>query len=148
MSKLQFFELRASEISNLYASDFTKKEAQRTGVKLVTDLLDSGEVDKMQFIANLARLSEVLSSAMTEARKHIDTEKQTVMGVEFTPVNGGETVNYKDDEIWLELQSQMKHRESLLKVALNSDMDFYDENGVKVPKVSTSPRASSITIKF
>jgi len=39
-------------------------------------------------------------------------------------------------------------RESLLKVALTSNIEFYDELGVLVPKVSTTPRASSITIKF
>lgn len=144
----RFLELRAEEFPTLYDASFTKKEAQKQGVKLVVDVMEAGDINKMPFIANLARLNEVISCAMAEARKYIDEEKQTVMGVEFTPVNGGNTINYKDDEIWLELQGQMKHRESLLKVALNSDIEFYDEKGVLVPKVSTSPRASSFTIKF
>lgn len=149
MSKDQFFLMRAEEMASLYAADFTKKEAISTGKKMMDNVLESGNVNIMEFGANLARLNEVIGSAMAEFRKHIiDAEKQSVLGVEFTPVNGGNTVNYKDDEVWMELQSQMKHRESLLKVALTSNIEFYDELGVLVPKVSTTPRASSITIKF
>ncbi len=43
--------------------------------------INNGNVDKMEFIANLARLNEVISTAMTEARKHIAEEKQTVLVV-------------------------------------------------------------------
>lgn len=148
MSKLQFFEMRATEMASMYDATFTKKEAQKVGVKLVTDLLESGEVDKMQFTANLARLNEVVSTAMAEIRKHIPEEKQTVLGVEFAPVNGGSTLNYMEDEIYAELKNNLLHRESLLKVASKSDIEIYDENGILVPKVSSKPRSSSITIKF
>jgi hypothetical protein len=54
-------------------------------------------------------------------------------------VQGGNTTNYSDDEVWQDLKSQLSHRESLLKVALNSKI-LYDEQGFKCLKVSTTPR--------
>jgi len=148
MSKNQFMELRAEQMASLYDSTFTKKEAQKTGVKMVTDLLESGEVDKMQFTANLARLNEVISSAMSEVRKHIPEEKQSVLGVEFTPVNGGSILNYEEDEVYKELKFKLKDREEFLKMASKTDSEFYDSDGFLVPKVGSTPRKSSITIKF
>jgi hypothetical protein len=141
-----FLELRAQDFVTMYDASFTKKEAQKVGLKLVTDLLDNGNVDKMEFIANLARLSEVVGTAMTEARKHITEEKQTVMGVEFTPVNGGNTLNYSDDPIYQQLKADLDARAELLKLAQKQNViDLY---GNDVPLVSTTPRKSSITIKF
>ena len=141
-----FLELRAQDFVTMYDSSFTKKEAQKVGVKLVTDLLENGNVDKMEFIANLARLNEVITTAMTEARKHIPEEKQTVMGVEFTPVNGGSTVNYLEDPIYQQLKADLDARAELLILAQKqSVIDMY---GNDVPLVSTTPRKSSITIKF
>jgi hypothetical protein len=141
-----FLELRAQDFVTMYDASFTKKEAQKVGLKLVTDLLDNGNVDKMEFIANLARLSEVVGTAMTEARKHITEEKQTVMGVEFTPVNGGNTLNYSDDPIYQQLKADLDARAELLKLAQKQDL--IDAYGNDVPRVSTTPRKSSITIKF
>ena len=141
-----FLELRAQDFVTMYDASFTKKEAQKVGLKLVTDLLENGNVDKMEFIANLARLSEVVGTAMTEARKHINEEKQTVMGVEFTPVNGGNTINYSEDAIYQQLKADLDARAELLKLAQKqSVIDMY---GNDVPLVSTTPRKSSITIKF
>ena len=141
-----FLELRAQDFVTMYDSSFTKKEAQKVGLKLVTDLLENGNVDKMEFIANLARLSEVVGTAMIEARKHITEEKQTVMGVEFTPVNGGNTINYSEDPIYQQLKNDLDSRAELLKLAQKqSVIDLY---GNDVPVVSTTPRKSSITIKF
>ena len=141
-----FLELRAQDFVTMYDASFTKKEAQNVGFKLVTDLLDNGNVDKMEFIANLARLNEVISTAMIEARKHITEEKQTVMGVEFTPVNGGNTINYSEDPIYQQLKNDLDARAELLKLAQKQNViDLY---GNDVPLVSTTPRKSSITIKF
>ena len=141
-----FLELRAQDFVTMYDASFTKKEAQKVGIKLVTDLLDNGNVDKMEFIANLARLNEVISTAMTEARKHIAEEKQTVLGIEFTPVNGGNTLNYSDDPIYQKLKADLDARAELLKLAQKQNViDMY---GNDVPVVSTTPRKSSITLRF
>jgi len=149
MSKNLFEVMRAEEMATLYDSTFTKKEATATGINLVKSVLESGEVDKMHFGANLARLNEVISSALSTFRESIiDTEKVSVLGVEFNPVNGGETLNYKEDEVYLTLFNDLKEREELLKLAYKSKDSFFDAYGNTIPKVSSTPRKSSITIKF
>ena len=149
MSKQLFEMMRLQEVSSLYPTDFTKKEAQQTGKDLVNQVLELGNVSTLDFGANLVRLSEVIGSAMSEFRSKIkDIEKQTVQGVEFNPLQGGETLNFKDDEIWSDIKRELSEREELLKVAYKSKGEIYDEGGVLVPKVSSTQRASSITIKF
>lgn len=147
MSKLQFFEMRAEQMTALYDSTFTKKDAIKTGEALIDNVLESGEVDIMQVGANLARLKQVIDTAVDKFRNHIiDTEKVTVLGVEFSPVNGGNTINYADDEIWTELKRCLDERTEQLKMA--QKQPTFDAYGNEVPKVSTTPRKSSITIKF
>lgn len=147
MSKLQFFELRAQEMCTLYDSTFTKKDAIKTGENLIDSILESGDIDKMELGANLVRLQQVISSAVDKFRSHIiDTEKVTVLGVEFTPTNGGNTINYSDDEIWQTLKKDLDDRTELLKLA--QKQPAFDAYGNEVLKVSTTPRKSSITIKF
>jgi len=147
MSKLQFFEMRAEQMTALYDSTFTKKDAIKTGEALIENVLESGEVDIMQLGANLVRLQQVISSAVDKFRNHIiDTEKVTVLGVEFNPTNGGNTINYSDDEIWQALKKDLDDRTELLKLA--QKQPAFDAYGNEVLKVSTTPRKSSITIKF
>ena len=147
MSKKMFEMMRAEEMATLYDSTFTKKEATATGKNLVKSLLDSGDIDKMELAANLARLNEVVSSAMNEVRDSIIyIEKTTCLGVEFNPVSGGNTINYSDDEIWNELKRCLDERTEQLKMA--QKQPTFDAYGNEVPKVSTTPRKSSITIRF
>ena len=147
MSKNMFEMMRAEEMATLYDSTFTKKEATATGKNLVKSLLDSGDIDKMELAANLARLNEVVSSAMNEVRDSIIyIEKTTCLGVEFNPVSGGNTINYSDDEIWTELKRCLDERTEQLKMA--QKQPTFDAYGNEVPKVSVTPRKSSITIKF
>jgi hypothetical protein len=145
-SKDMFIDMREAQISSLYDSTFTKKEAVMTGKRMVDNILENGNVDIMEFGANLVRLNEVVSSAVTEFRKHIHAEKQTVLGVEFNPVNGGNTINYEEDEIYCQLKADLNARIELLKLA--QKQSFIDAYGNEVPKVSTSPRKDSINIKF
>jgi len=147
MGKLQFFEMRANEMCALYDSTFTKKDAIKTGENLIDSVLESGEVNIMQLGANLIRLEQVVCSAVSKFRNHIiDEPKQTVLGVEFNPTNGGNTINYSDDEIWQTLKNDLDARQEQLKLA--QKQPTFDAYGNEVPKVSTTPRKSSITIKF
>jgi len=147
MSKQLFEIMRAEEMATLYDSTFTKKEATKTGETLVKDALENGTVDKMQLFANLSRLNEVISSAVNTCRSEIEVfEKTTVLGVEFSPVNGGNTVNYAEDEIYATLKRDLDARTEQLKMA--QKQPTFDAYGNEVSKVSTTPRKSSITIKF
>lgn len=147
MSKLQFFEMRAEEMVTLYDSTFTKKDAIATGENIINLALESGEVSIMELGTNLIRLKQVIDSAVESFRSHIiDEPKQKVLGIEFTPVNGGNTVNYADDPIYCELKKDLDNRTELLKLAQKQEV--LDTYGNEVPKVSTTPRKSSITVKF
>ena len=141
-----FLELRANEIIQMYDSTFTKKEAVQTGVQLAENVFDSGEVLPEEVMANLSRLKWVIDAAETTIRSKLEIyDKRTVLGLEFNYVNGGNTINYSDDEIYNNLKSDLDARTEQLKMA--QKQDTFDAYGNQVPKVSTTPRKSSITIK-
>ena len=147
-AKEMFLQLREQDIVTLYDATFTKKEAQQTGVNLAKQIVDGGEVSKHEALANLVRLNEVISNAITEIKESVSNEKVTVLGVEFTPVNGRTMYDFKEDEVWLYLNNKLKQREELLKTALKSDEIIFDSEGCEVPKVSVNYSKSSLTIKF
>jgi hypothetical protein len=129
-----------------YSSDFTKKQAQAAGVKLTKEVLEAGNIDKLEFAASLVRLSEVVSSAVTELRKHLPTEKTTFMGVTFTPTEGGYTLNYEEDEVYRSIKADLEHRKQLLNLAQKGFT--LDGGGNEVPVVGKTPRKASTTITF
>jgi len=141
-----FLELRANEIVQMYDSTFTKKEAVQTGVKLAENVFDSGEVSPAEVLANLSRLKWVVDAAETTMRSKLEIyDKQMILGLEFNYVNGGNTINYADDEIYSTIKADLDARTEQLKMA--QKQDTFDAYGNQVPKVSTTPRKSSITIK-
>jgi|694.fasta_scaffold25274_13 hypothetical protein len=148
-SKEMFLELRAEEFAVMYDHSFTKKDAVLTGKRMVDEILEAGEIEPLQIWANICRLKEVVNSADAEFRNRIELfDKTNIHGVEFSHVNGGDTLNYKDDPIYLDIFNELKEREELLKLAYKSKNEIYDSEGIEVAKVSSSPRKSSITIKF
>lgn len=141
-----FLELRANEIVQMYDSTFTKKEAIQTGVKLAENVFESGETSPEEVLANLSRLKWVIDSAETTMRSKIEIyDKRTVLGLEFSYVNGGNTINYADDEIYQTIKADLDARVEQLKLA--QKQPTFDAYGNQVPKVSVTPRKSSITIK-
>jgi hypothetical protein len=57
-------------------------------------------------------------------------------------------INYADDPIYAEMQSQLKEREELLKTVLKVENPVYDSEGIEIPKVSTTNRKSSLSITY
>jgi hypothetical protein len=83
--------------------------------------------------------------ARDEAEKY--TAKTFTFGnVEFTRKEGAKKLNYSEDLLYSNLQTQLKAREELLKVAQKSTI--YDDEGVEVPKVSISYNKDSLMVKF
>lgn len=141
-----FLELRANEIVQMYDSTFTKSEAIQTGKKLAENVFESGETSPEEVLANLSRLKWVIDSAETTMRSKIEIyDKRTVLGLEFSYVNGGNTINYADDEIYQTIKADLDARVEQLKLA--QKQPTFDAYGNQVPKVSVTPRKSSITIK-
>lgn len=145
-SSEMFLQMRANEIVQMYDSSFSKKEAIQTGIKLADTVFESGEVSPAEVLANLSRLKWVIDSAETTMRSKIEIyDKRTVLGLEFNYVSGGNTINYADDEIYSNIKADLDARTEQLKMA--QKQDTFDAYGNQVPKVSTTPRKSSITIK-
>jgi hypothetical protein len=147
MSKDLFMLMREQEVQT---SNFlpTKKEIQFSSKKFITEILEAGEVDKYELIAQAKRMGEALDIINAELLKVLPQENFEAFGLKGTFRNGGDTINYKECEIWSDIQKELKEREELLKVALKSQKEVYDEAGVLVPKVSTTPRKSSLSISF
>ena len=141
-----FLQMRADEIVTLYDSTFTKKEALKTGNNLALNVFESGDVSPIEVLANLSRLKWVVDSAVETMRDKIEIyDKQVALGLEFNYVNGGNTINYAEDEIYVELKRCLDSRTEQLKLA--QKQDTFDEYGNQVPRVSLTARKSSLTIK-
>lgn len=145
-SSEMFLQMRADEIVQMYDSTFTKKEAIKTGTDLALNVFENGEVSPAEVLANLSRLKWVIDAAETTMRSKLEIyDKQIILGLEFNYVNGGNTINYADDEVYSTIKADLDARTEQLKMA--QKQDTFDAYGNQVPKVSTTPRKSSITIK-
>lgn len=145
MSKDLFMLMREQEIQT---SNFlpNKKEIQFGAKKFITDLLDDGNVNKFELLAQAKRLQEALDVVNTELLKVIPQENFEEFGLKGTFRSGGDTINYAEDEIYCELKRCLDERTDLLKLAQKQEVaDLY---GNIVPKVSTTPRKSSLAISF
>jgi len=147
MSKDLFQLMREQEIQT---SNFlpNKKEIQFSAKNFITELLEAGETDKYELLAQAKRMSEALEVINAELLKVLPQENFEAFGLKGTFRSGGETINFKECEIWSDIEKELKEREELLKLALKSDKEIYDDAGVLVPKVSTTPRKSSLAIAF
>jgi hypothetical protein len=147
MSKDLFMLMREQEIQT---SNFlpNKKEIQFGAKKFITELLEEGNVNKFELLAQAKRLQEALDVVNTELLKVIPQENFEEFGLKGTFRDGGNTINFKECEIWSDITKELKEREELLKLALKSDKEIYDDAGVLVPKVSKTPRKSSLAISF
>jgi hypothetical protein len=147
MSKDLFQLMRQQEIDT---QNFlpNRLEIQLSSRNFIKDLLDAGETDKFELLAQAKRMGEALEVINAELLKVLPQENFEAFGLKGTFRSGGETINYKDCEVWNDINRELKEREELLKLALKSQNEIYDEAGVQVPKVSTTPRKSSLAISF
>lgn len=147
MSKDLFQLMRQQEIDT---QNFlpNKLEIQLSAKTFIKDVLDAGEIDKFELLAQAKRMGEALEVINAELLKVLPQENFEAFGLKGTFRSGGETINYKDCEVWNDINRELKEREELLKLALKSQNEIYDAAGVQVPKVSTTPRKSSLAISF
>jgi hypothetical protein len=144
MSK-QLFELMREQES--FPINFGKRDYISRGKEIVNSVIESGDIDKIEFWTKVAKIKETINAMDAQLRESITlSEKITLNGVEFNPTNGGHAINYDEDEVYRELKKDLKEREELLKIAQKSVI--FDAYGNEVPKVGTTPRKNSITIKF
>ena len=126
----------------------SKKEIQLSAKSFVSNLLDAGQTDKMELYAQAVRINEALQIVTDELKNSIPQENFEAFGIKGTYRSGGETLNYKEDLVYSELETKLKERAELIKVATKSKDTIYDSEGVEVTKVSSTPRKSSLAISF
>ena len=145
MSKDLFYLMRTQEVET---SNFvlTKKEVQLSAKNFITEILEAGETDKFELLAQAKRMGEALDVINAELMKVLPQENFEAYGLKGTFRSGGDTINYSDDAIYQQLKADLDARAELLKLALKQPvLDLY---GNDVPKVSTTPRKSSLAISF
>ena len=125
-----------------------KKEIQFSATTFITNLIDGGEVDKYELLAQAKRMQEALDVITAKILDVVPQENFEAFGLKGTFRNGGETINYKDDFKWSEIKEKLSEREMLLKVALKSNSSIYDDDGIEVTRVSTSPRKDTLAISW
>ena len=147
MSKDLFQMMREQEVQT---QNFlpNKREIQFSATKFITDVIDGGEVDKYELLAQAKRMQEALDVITAKILEVVPQENFEAFGLKGTFRNGGETINYKDDFKWSEIKEKLTEREMLLKVALKSNSSIYDDDGVEVTRVSTSPRKDTLAISW
>ena len=144
-----FFDIRSEEMQTIYSPDFTKKQAEQTGIDLIDKMFADGNKTPVQFYSNIARLKAVIDSADKAFRDRLNLNAvDSYNGVTFTPKNGAESLNYAEDDIYVMLENKVKQRAELLKVASKSDDLIFDSEGCEVPKVSKKFNKPSIVITF
>lgn len=147
MSKNLYELMRQQEIET---SNFlpNKKEVQFSANTFITKVIDGGEVDKYELLAQAKRMQEALDVITAKILDVVPQENFEAFGLKGTFRNGGETINYKDDFKWSEIKEKLSEREMLLKVALKSNSSIYDDDGIEVTRVSTSPRKDTLAISW
>ena len=147
MSKDLFQMMREQEVQT---QNFlpNKKEIQFSATTFITNLIDGGEVDKYELLAQAKRMQEALDVITAKILDVVPQENFEAYGLKGTFRNGGETINYKDDFKWSEIKEKLSEREMLLKVALKSNSSIYDDDGIEVIRVSTSPRKDTLAISW
>ena len=145
MSKDLFELMRMQEIqTNNFLPN--KKEIQFSAKTFITSLLDEGNVDKYELLAQAKRMGEALDVINSKLLQVLPQENFEAFGLKGTFRNSGDTINYSDDEIYRDLKKGLDERSDLLKLAQKQEVaDLY---GNIVPKVSTTPRKSSLSITF
>jgi hypothetical protein len=125
-----------------------KKEVEFSAKQFASKLIEAGEVDKYEAFTQAVRMSNALEIIKDEIKSHLPKEKHIAFGVEISPISGRTMIQFQDDEMWQQLKHKLQQREELLKLALKSDENIYDSEGVEVPKVSVKYASDSIQVKY
>lgn len=147
MSKDLFHIMREREVAT---NNFlpTKKDIQKSSKDLAKEIINSGNYNLQEVFSQSIRIQEAISVISDEIKKKLPDENFEAFGIKGIFRNGGDTINFKDDEVWSDLKKKLEERETLLKASLSVEQIFYDSEGVEVPKVSKTPRKSSLSISF
>lgn len=145
MSKDLFMMMREEEVAT---SNFlpTKKELKASSEEFAKNIIENGEHELKEVYAQAIRLKESITVVESTLKSALPTENFEAFGLTAQYRSGGNTINFKEDEIYNKLKADLDARVELLKLAQKQEtLDLY---GNEVPRVSTTPRKSSLAISF
>jgi len=147
MSKglFELMQMEEIETTNFLPS---KKELVKQSTNFITNILDSGEYNIHELLSQSKRASESLEVINSEILKRLPQENFEAFGLKGTFRQGGEKLNFSEDEVVAELEKKLAQRKELVKTATKSDEPIYDSDGVEVTKVSSTQIKSSLSISF
>lgn len=147
MSKDLFMMMREQEVATL--TDYpTKKEIEINSKQFAKQLIDSGEIDKLELFAQAERMAQAVTTVRDEIKASLPKEKHQFYGIEIIPVNGRQMIQYQEDLVWAELKEKLQQREELLKTSLKVTNEVYDSEGIEIPKVSVKYSIDSLQVKY
>jgi deoxyhypusine synthase len=146
MSKDLFMLMREQEVQT---ANFlpNKKELELSSKRFAQNLVESGEYDIYELVAQSERYKLAISEINAILKDKLPKEKHIAFGIEFSPMNGRKMIQLSDDPVWCKLKNEIDKRETLLNTALKSDEPIFTEEG-EVPKVSVKYAKDSLAVKF
>ena len=142
---LELIQFQEIQTNNFFP---IKKEVVTNAENFAKNLIESGEIDKMEMLSQATRLKDAITTVFDTIKSSVPHEKANGYGIELVPANGRKMVQYSEDPIWVELQKAVKDREALLNASLKVDAPVFDEEGIEIPKVSVKFASDSLTIKY
>jgi hypothetical protein len=123
-------DLTVENFENLnFAQDFSKKDAKKQGLELARNILDNGNVNPLEVMATLVRLSEVINTFQTELKANLDLpEELKLNGVHFKSRQGYEILDYSKDGMIDHYEKLLKQRKDLIKSACKAGSPVVDPN--------------------
>lgn len=139
-SAREFLLMREEEeTGQMYVPSLPKREIKLKAQEDVAKIVEGGEVELANVLVDSARISEYLSTFVSELKPHITEEEfgkeYDLKGTKISFKGTGDRLDYEQDEVYANLKQALKERESLLKVAAKSKDMLFDSGGVEVPKV-------------
>jgi hypothetical protein len=144
------------DLIQLTSKQLSKQSLGEWSTEMVK-LIEDGELNPLEAHAKakaiVAALTDVIKRtedlAQDEAAKY-GAKTFDAFGASVTLKDGAVTPNYSEDAVYVEIQSKLKAREEILKLAFKSkDVEITDTTtGEVVPKVSPKYAKSSISIQF
>ena len=124
----------------------SKKEIVLSSEQFANNLIQNGEHDKLEMFSQVVRIKEAVNTIHNTIKESLPNEKNEAYGITLTPINGRSMIQFSEDEIWVQLNADLKAREELLKLAQKQEV--LDTYGNIVPRVSIKYSADSLQVKY
>ena len=137
--------IRFKEIVNL-----SKRQLSDLGSQHAKTLLDEGYSDAVVLVTQARKAIEFLKGFDAQcdsiAREELtrDGVEMEIYGAKLSLSSTGDRLDYDADPVYKQIKSQLKAREDMLKLARNAAEEFYDGEGIAVPRVPIKSHSKEV----